>query len=56
MQQRQEPLLTALEKDGGLDHLKDWLPELAKRAKSLVAGVPPCLLLRAESDWVYRCH
>ena len=36
MQQRQELLLTTLEKDSGLDHLKDWLPELAKRAKALL--------------------
>ena len=36
MQQRQELLLTALEKDGGFDHLKDWLPELAKLAKALL--------------------
>ena len=36
MQQRQELLLTALERDGGLDRLKDWLPELAKRAKALL--------------------
>ena len=36
MQQRQELLLTALERDGGLDHLKDWPPELAKRAKALL--------------------
>ena len=35
-QQRQELLLTALERDGGLDRLKDWLPELAKRAKALL--------------------
>ena len=35
MQQRQE-LLTALDKDGRLDHLKDWPPELAKRAKALL--------------------
>ena len=35
-QQRQELLLAALEKDGGLDHLKDWLPELAKWAKALL--------------------
>ena len=35
-QQRQELLLTALEKDGGLDRLKDWLPELARRAKALL--------------------
>ena len=32
MQQRQELLLTALKKDGGLDSLKEWLPELAKKA------------------------
>ena len=36
MQQRQELLLAALEKDSGLDCLKDWLPELAKRAKALL--------------------
>ena len=36
MQQRQELLLATLEKDGRLDHLKDWLPELAKRAKALL--------------------
>ena len=35
-QQRQELLLAALEKDGGLDRLKDWLPELARRAKALL--------------------
>ena len=35
-QPRQEPLLTALEKDRGLDRLKDWPPELAKRAKALL--------------------
>ena len=28
-QQRQDLLLTALQKDGGLDHLKEWPPELA---------------------------
>ena len=36
MQQRQELLLAALEKDGGLDRLKDWPPELARRAKALL--------------------
>ena len=36
MQQRQELLLAALEKDSGLDRLKDWPPELAKRAKALL--------------------
>ena len=36
MQQRQELLLATLEKDGGLDRLKDWPPELAKRAKALL--------------------
>ena len=35
-QQRQELLLTALERDGGLDRLKDWLPKLARRAKALL--------------------
>ena len=35
-QQRQELLLAGLERDGGLDRLKDWLPELAKRAKALL--------------------
>ena len=35
-QQRQELLLATLEKDGRLDHLKDWPPELAKRAKALL--------------------
>ena len=36
MQQRQELLLTAIEKDGRLDRLKDWPLELAKRAKALL--------------------
>ena len=36
MQQRQELLLTALEKDGRLDRLKDWPPELARQAKALL--------------------
>ena len=35
-QQRQELLLATLEKDGGLDRLKDWPPELARRAKALL--------------------
>ena len=35
-QQRQELLLTALERDGGLDRLKDWPPELARWAKALL--------------------
>ena len=35
-QQRQELLLTALEKDGGLDRLKDWPPKLARQAKALL--------------------
>ena len=35
-QQRQELLLAALEKDGGLDHLKDWPPKLARRARALL--------------------
>ena len=36
MQQRQELLLTALKKDGGLDHLKEWPPELAKKVVALL--------------------
>ena len=36
MKQRQELLLAALEKDGRLDQLKDWPPELAKRAIALL--------------------
>ena len=35
-QQRQELLLATLKKDGGLDHLKEWLPELAKKAVALL--------------------
>ena len=35
-QQRQELLLTALERDSGLDRLKDWPPELARQAKALL--------------------
>ena len=35
-QQRQELLLAALEKEGGLDRLKDWPPELARQAKALL--------------------
>ena len=36
MQQRQELLLATHERHGGLDHLKDWPPELARRAKALL--------------------
>ena len=36
MQQRQELLLATLKKDGGLDHLKEWPPELAKKAVALL--------------------
>ena len=36
MQQRQELLLAALEKDSGLDCLKDWPPDLAKQAVALL--------------------
>ena len=36
MQQRQELLLAALKKDGGLDCLKEWPPELAKKAVALL--------------------
>ena len=35
-QQRQDLLLTALRKDGGLDHLKEWPPELVKKAVALL--------------------
>ena len=35
-QQRQELLLAALEKDDGLDRLKDWPPKLAKWEKALL--------------------
>ena len=35
-QQRQELLLAALKKDGGLDHLKEWPPELAKKVVALL--------------------
>ena len=36
MQQRQKLLLATLKKDGGLDRLKEWLPELAKKAVALL--------------------
>ena len=36
MQQRQELLLATLKKDGGLDRLKEWPPELAKKAVALL--------------------
>ena len=36
MQQRQDLLLTALRKDGGLDHLKQWPPKLAKKVVVLL--------------------
>ena len=35
-QQRQDLLLTALQKDGGLDHLKEWPPGLARKAVALL--------------------
>ena len=35
-QQRQELLLATLKKDGGLDCLKEWPPELAKKAVALL--------------------
>ena len=35
-QQRQELLLTTPKKDGRLDRLKEWLPELAKKAVALL--------------------
>ena len=35
-QQRQDLLLATLQKDGRLDHLKEWLPELAKKVVALL--------------------
>ena len=35
-QQRQDLLLTALQKDSGLDRLKEWLPDLAWKAVALL--------------------
>ena len=35
-QQRQDLLLTTLQKDGRLDHLKEWLPDLARKAVALL--------------------
>ena len=52
-QQRQELLLTALKKDGGLDRLKEWLPE---NGSSLAVRVPPCLLFGAEWNRVHGRH
>ena len=36
MQQRQDLLLAALQKDGRLDYLKEWPPDLAKKAIALL--------------------
>ena len=36
IQQRQDLLLAALRKDGGLDRLKEWLPDLARKAVALL--------------------
>ena len=36
MQQRQDLLLATLQKDGGLDRLKEWLPKLAKKVVALL--------------------
>ena len=36
MQQRQDLLLAALRKDGGLDRLKEWPPKLAKKVVALL--------------------
>ena len=38
-QQRQDLLLTALQKDSGLDHLKEWLPDLAWKAVALLLEI-----------------
>ena len=35
-QQRQDLLLATLQKDGGLDCLKEWLPDLAQKAVALL--------------------
>ena len=35
-QQRQDLLLAALQKDGRLDHLKEWPPDLARKAVALL--------------------
>ena len=35
-QQRQDLLLTTLQKDGGLDRLKEWPPDLAQKAVALL--------------------
>ena len=35
-QQRQDLLLTAIQKDGGLDHLKEWPPDLAWKVVALL--------------------
>ena len=37
-QQRQDLLLATLQKDGGLDCLKEWPPDLAKKAVALLLG------------------
>ena len=34
--QRQDLLLATLQKDGGLDHLKEWPPDLARKAVALL--------------------
>ena len=36
IQQRQDLLLAALHKDGGLDRLKEWAPDLARKAVALL--------------------
>ena len=50
-QQRQELLLTALEKDGGLDRLKDWPPELARWAKALLLEFHHVFSLEPNEIW-----
>ena len=35
-QQRQDLLLAVLQKDGGLDHLKEWPPDLARKVVALL--------------------
>ena len=49
--QRQELLLAALEKDGGLDRLKDWLSELAEKAISLLLKFHHIFSLEPNEIW-----
>ena len=55
-QQRQELLLPALKKDGGLDCLKEWPPELAKKAVALLLEFHHVFSLEPNGIRVHRCH